>query len=64
MSRAGLSPRHHDWSPCHLIIRTAALYAKARADGERSVRTQAFDVMATEEWELVRGVWQETELLL
>ncbi|MFD7018634.1 hypothetical protein [Streptomyces sp. NPDC059928] len=41
-----------------------ALYAKARADGERSVRTQAFDVMATEEWELVRGVWQETELLL
>ncbi|MFI7240276.1 hypothetical protein [Streptomyces cyaneofuscatus] len=30
----------------------------------RSVRTEAFDAMATEEGELAPGVWQETELLL
>ncbi|MGP3635338.1 DUF402 domain-containing protein [Streptomyces sp. 24-1644] len=41
-----------------------ALYAKARVDGDRSVRTKAFDAMATGEWELAPGVWQEMELLL
>ncbi|MFD3658436.1 DUF402 domain-containing protein [Streptomyces sp. NPDC058620] len=41
-----------------------ALYAKARVDGDRSVRTEAFDAMATGEWELAPGVMQETELLL
>ncbi|MEW1693279.1 DUF402 domain-containing protein [Streptomyces sp. NPDC091265] len=41
-----------------------SLYAKARADGDPSVRTEAFDAMATGEWELGPGVWQETELLL
>jgi hypothetical protein len=44
--------------------RWPALYAKARADGDRSVRTEAFDAMATGEWELEPGAWQETELLL
>ncbi|MER5777345.1 DUF402 domain-containing protein [Streptomyces sp. NPDC002039] len=44
--------------------RWPALYAKARVDGDRSVRTEAFDAMATGGWELVPGVWQETELLL
>ncbi|MFE9651116.1 DUF402 domain-containing protein [Streptomyces sp. NPDC006365] len=44
--------------------RWPALYAKARADGDRSVRTEAFDAMATGQWELAPGVWQETELLL
>jgi hypothetical protein len=44
--------------------RWPALYAKARAEGDRSVRTEAFDAMATGEWELTPGVWQETELLL
>ncbi|GHH52514.1 hypothetical protein HNQ79_005418 [Streptomyces candidus] len=39
-----------------------ALYAKARVDGDRSVRTEAFD--ATGEWEPAPGVWQETALLL
>ncbi|MFI6730220.1 DUF402 domain-containing protein [Streptomyces sp. R-74717] len=39
-----------------------SLHAKARAD--RSVRTEAFDAMATGEWELTPGRWQETELLL
>ncbi|MFE4800369.1 DUF402 domain-containing protein [Streptomyces sp. NPDC056708] len=41
-----------------------SLYAKARADGNRTVRTEAFDAMARGEWELEPGVWQETELLL
>jgi hypothetical protein len=41
-----------------------ALYAKARADGDRSVRIEAFDTMATGEWQLAPGAWQETELLL
>ncbi|MFD8421032.1 DUF402 domain-containing protein [Streptomyces sp. NPDC059466] len=36
----------------------------ASADGDRSVRTEAFDAMATGEWELAPGMWQETELLL
>jgi hypothetical protein len=44
--------------------RWPALYAKSRADGDRSVRTEAFNAMATGEWELAPGVWQETELLL
>lgn len=41
-----------------------ALYAKARADGDRSVRVEAFDAMATGEWQLTPGAWQETELLM
>lgn len=44
--------------------RLPTLYAKARADGDRTVRTEAFDVMATGVWELAAAVWQETELLL
>ncbi|MFC9222529.1 DUF402 domain-containing protein [Streptomyces hygroscopicus] len=44
--------------------RWPALYLKARADGDRSVRTEAFDAMATGVWELADAVWQETELLL
>ncbi|MFE9941958.1 DUF402 domain-containing protein [Streptomyces hirsutus] len=43
--------------------RWPALYVKARADGDRSVRTEAFDAMATGTWELADAVWQETELL-
>lgn len=46
------------------LTRRPALYAKTRADGDRMVRTEAFDAMATGEWELASGVWQETELLL
>ncbi|MCM2416661.1 DUF402 domain-containing protein [Streptomyces sp. RKAG293] len=41
-----------------------ALYARARSEGERSVRTEAIHAMASGEWELAAGVWQETELLL
>ncbi|MEW1724721.1 DUF402 domain-containing protein [Streptomyces sp. NPDC093109] len=44
--------------------RWPALYAQARAEGDRAVRTEAFDAMATGEWELAAGVWQETDLLL
>ncbi|MFG3015887.1 DUF402 domain-containing protein [Streptomyces cinerochromogenes] len=44
--------------------RWPALYAKARADGDRSMRTEAFDAMASGAWELAPAVWQETELLL
>ncbi|MEU6590563.1 DUF402 domain-containing protein [Streptomyces sp. NPDC046881] len=44
--------------------RWPALYIKAREDGDRSVRTKAFDAMASGEWELAPAVWQETELLL
>nr|MDT0518654.1 DUF402 domain-containing protein [Streptomyces sp. DSM 41633] len=44
--------------------RWPALYAQARAEGDRSVRTEAFDAMATGEWELAGAVWQETDLLL
>ncbi|WP_331446612.1 DUF402 domain-containing protein [Streptomyces xanthochromogenes] len=40
--------------------RWPALYAQ----GDRSVRTEAFDAMVTGEWELADGVWQETDLLL
>ena len=41
-----------------------ALYAKARTDGDRAVRTEAFDAMATGAWELAATVWQKTDLLL
>ncbi|MEU3922710.1 DUF402 domain-containing protein [Streptomyces sp. NPDC029004] len=41
-----------------------SLYAKARADGDRSVRTEVFEAMARGEWELAPGRWQDTELLL
>ncbi|MGW1819280.1 DUF402 domain-containing protein [Streptomyces sp. NPDC002125] len=44
--------------------RWPALYAQARAQGDRAVRTEAFDAMATGEWELAAGMWQETDLLL
>ncbi|MFD7997550.1 DUF402 domain-containing protein [Streptomyces mexicanus] len=44
--------------------RWPVLYAKARSEGDRSVRMEAFDVMASGTWELVAGVWQETELLM
>ncbi|CAL9328369.1 DUF402 domain-containing protein [Streptomyces sp. enrichment culture] len=44
--------------------RWPALYAQARAQGDRSVRTDAFDAMATGVWELAGAVWQETDLLL
>ncbi|MFH8295368.1 DUF402 domain-containing protein [Streptomyces sp. NPDC018059] len=44
--------------------RWPALYAQARAQEDRSVRTEAFDAMATGEWELEGAVWQETELLV
>ncbi|MGW2017645.1 DUF402 domain-containing protein [Streptomyces sp. NPDC001927] len=43
--------------------RRLALYAKARDDGDRSVRTDAFEAMAAREWELAAAVWQETDLL-
>ncbi|WP_331754006.1 DUF402 domain-containing protein [Streptomyces sp. NBC_00826] len=44
--------------------RWPAMYVRARADGDRSVRTEAFDAMATGTWELTDAVWQETGLLL
>ncbi|MEU4896159.1 DUF402 domain-containing protein [Streptomyces sp. NPDC044780] len=44
--------------------RWSSSYAKVRADGDRSVRTEAFEAMAAGERELVPGVWQDTELLL
>ncbi|WP_437012907.1 DUF402 domain-containing protein, partial [Streptomyces sp. enrichment culture] len=44
--------------------RWPALYVKARAQADRSVRTDAFDAMATGVWELAGAVWQETDLLL
>ncbi|MGW7594908.1 DUF402 domain-containing protein, partial [Streptomyces rubiginosohelvolus] len=44
--------------------RWPALYVKSRADGDRAVRTEAFDAMASGVWELAAAVWQETELLL
>ncbi len=40
------------------------LYAKARADNDRSMRTEAFEALATGEWDLSPGSWQDTELLL
>ncbi|MFB7355810.1 DUF402 domain-containing protein [Streptomyces gardneri] len=45
-------------------VRWPALYARARAEDDRSVRTEAFDALATGEWELADAVWQETELVL
>ncbi|WP_432115633.1 DUF402 domain-containing protein [Streptomyces sp. S1] len=51
--------------------RRPALYARARDEGDRSVRAEAFEALATGEWELATGeweladaVWQETDLLL
>ncbi|MER6162725.1 DUF402 domain-containing protein [Streptomyces sp. NPDC001868] len=44
--------------------RWPALYLKARDEGDRAVRTEAFDAMACGAWELAAAVWQETELLL
>ncbi|MGY5118337.1 DUF402 domain-containing protein [Streptomyces sp. 900105755] len=44
--------------------RWPALYLKARADGDRTLRTEAFDAMACGAWELSAARWQETELLL
>ncbi|MGV9690573.1 DUF402 domain-containing protein [Streptomyces sp. NPDC003444] len=44
--------------------RRPALYARARDEGDRSVRAEAFEALATGEWELVDAVWQETDLLL
>lgn len=44
--------------------RWPALYARVRADGDRSVRTEAFEALAAGERELADGRWQETELLL
>ncbi|CAL9627218.1 DUF402 domain-containing protein [Streptomyces sp. enrichment culture] len=44
--------------------RWPALYVKARDEGDRSVRTEAFDAMAIGVWELADAVWQETELLV
>ncbi len=44
--------------------RWPALYVRARTEDDRSVRTEAFDAMATGVWELADAVWQETELLL
>ncbi|WP_236670086.1 DUF402 domain-containing protein [Streptomyces antimycoticus] len=41
-----------------------SLYTKARADGDRSARIEAFGAMATEEWELRAVAWQDTELVL
>ncbi|WP_166020386.1 DUF402 domain-containing protein [Streptomyces chilikensis] len=44
--------------------RWPTLYVEARAVGDRTVRTEAFDAMATGRWELTAAVWQETEVLL
>ncbi|MFD0166302.1 hypothetical protein ACFVJH_19390 [Streptomyces decoyicus] len=41
-----------------------SLYGKARAGDDRAVRTTALDAMATGEWELAPGRWQDAELLL
>ncbi|MDX2647694.1 DUF402 domain-containing protein [Streptomyces sp. PA03-1a] len=37
-------------------------YAQARATGDRTVRTDGIDALATGRWELTPGRWQETEL--
>ncbi|MEH0415960.1 hypothetical protein [Streptomyces sp. B21-083] len=44
--------------------RWPALYAKSHEEDDRSLRTEAFDMMATGVWEVAPGVWQDTELLL
>ncbi|MFB9586571.1 DUF402 domain-containing protein [Streptomyces goshikiensis] len=44
--------------------RWPALYAKARTDRDRSVRTEAFEALASGRWDLAVGVWEETDLLL
>ncbi|AEM88696.1 hypothetical protein [Streptomyces violaceusniger] len=43
--------------------RWPSLYTKARTDGDRSARIEAFDTMATGEWDLEAGLWQDTELV-
>lgn len=45
-------------------VRWPALYARAQAEGDRSVRTLAFEALASGEWDLAPARWQETELLL
>ena len=44
--------------------RWPSLYARARSTGEPSARTEAFEAMATGEWELASAVWQETVQML
>ncbi|WP_063729254.1 DUF402 domain-containing protein [Streptomyces sp. RTd22] len=44
--------------------RCPSLYARARNSGEPSARTEAFEAMATGEWELASAVWQETVQML
>ncbi|MFF2012682.1 DUF402 domain-containing protein [Streptomyces sp. NPDC058195] len=45
-------------------VRWPVLYAKARTEGDRAVRTGAFDALAAGEWELMPEAWQKTEMLL
>ncbi|MFE5207735.1 DUF402 domain-containing protein [Streptomyces sp. NPDC056600] len=44
--------------------RWPTLYARARADEDRSIRLAAFDAMAADTWELTAATWQQTEVLL
>lgn len=44
--------------------RWPSLYVKSRHEEDRSLRVEAFEAMATGEWELAPGLWQDTELLL
>ncbi|MGW3495742.1 DUF402 domain-containing protein [Streptomyces sp. NPDC001020] len=44
--------------------RWPTLYVKARADGNRSARTEVFEALAMGRWELTDSQWQGTELLL
>ncbi|MFH8476208.1 DUF402 domain-containing protein [Streptomyces sp. NPDC018000] len=44
--------------------RWPSLYARASIDGDRSLRTEAFDAMVTGNWDLTSGVWQETVMLV
>ena len=44
--------------------RWPALYAQARTAGDRSLRREALDAMASGRWDLADAVWQETDLLL
>ncbi|WP_392674592.1 DUF402 domain-containing protein [Streptomyces sp. LN785] len=41
-----------------------ALYARARSDGDPSLRTEAFEALSAGEWELASGRWQNTVLVL
>ncbi|MGW7603159.1 hypothetical protein [Streptomyces antimycoticus] len=47
-----------DACPPGAETRWPALYVKARAGGDRSVRMEAFDAMASGVWELAAAVWQ------